>query len=89
LGNECEYGAVVFFDLQSGLRLGLWPRKSIDHDTKLPLGKSSPTEFTLGHNVNSKKEVDDVMGRNRSSAPWVKRYQLWRGQRLGVIGSPC
>jgi hypothetical protein len=55
LGNEFEYGAVVFFDLQSGLRLGLWPRKSIAHDTKLPLGKSSPTEFTLGHKATPEK----------------------------------
>ena len=36
-GEEFEYGAVVFFDLQNGLKLALWPRKSIDHDSKIPL----------------------------------------------------
>lgn len=61
VGEEFEYGAVVFIELQSGLRLALWPRKSIAHDTGLPLETKSATEFTLGHNVNSKSEVDEVM----------------------------
>ena len=33
VGQEFEHGAVVFFDLQEGLRLALWPRQSIAHDT--------------------------------------------------------
>lgn len=61
IGKEFEYGAVVFIDLQAGLRLALWPRKSIAHDSGLALGKGSPMEFTLGHNVSSKAEVDAVM----------------------------
>jgi uncharacterized protein len=61
VGAEFEYGAVVFIDLQSGLRLALWPRRSIAHDTGLSLETKSATEFTLGHNVNSKAEVDEVM----------------------------
>lgn len=61
VGEEFEYGAVAFFDLQPGLRLALWPRKSIARDAGLPLSEKSPTEFTLGHNVSSKAEVDDVM----------------------------
>jgi len=62
IGKEFEYGAVVFIDLQPGLRLALWPRKSIAHDTGLGLTAPSPTEFTLGHNVSSKDDVDAVMG---------------------------
>ncbi len=61
IGKEFEYGAVVFIELGAGLRLALWPRKSIAHDTGLALGAASPTEFTLAHNVNSKAEVDAVM----------------------------
>lgn len=61
IGKEFEHGAVVFIDLQAGLRLALWPRKSIAHDTGLLLSQPSPTEFTLGHNVSSKEEVDAVM----------------------------
>ncbi len=60
-GEEFEHGAVVFIDLQPGLRLALWPRKSIAHDTGLSMSDACPTEMTLGHNVASKAEVDAVM----------------------------
>ena len=56
-----NYGAVAFFDLQPSLRLAVWPRSSIARDTGIPAGAASPTEFTLGHNVSSKQEVDAVM----------------------------
>jgi catechol 2,3-dioxygenase-like lactoylglutathione lyase family enzyme len=61
IGQEFEYGSVVFIDLQDGVKLALWPRKSIAHDTGLPLGAPSATELTLGHNVSTKAEVDAVM----------------------------
>lgn len=61
VGKEFENGAVAFFDLQNGLKLALWPRKSISFDTKIPQHSISATEFTIGHNVNSKEEVDAVM----------------------------
>lgn len=61
VGTEFENGAVAFFDLQSGLKLALWPRKSISADTQIPQQPPSATEFTLGHNVKSKEEVETVM----------------------------
>ena len=61
VGTEFEYGAVAFFDLQAGLKLAIWPRESIAHDSGIAVGPSSPTEFTLGQNVSSKEEVDTVM----------------------------
>ncbi|MEO8334811.1 MAG: VOC family protein [bacterium] len=61
VGQEFEFGAVVFIDLQPGLRLALWPRASLAHDTTLPLDSPSATELSLGHNVNSRAEVDEVM----------------------------
>jgi uncharacterized protein len=63
IGEEFEYGAVVFIQLQPGLRLALWPRKSIAHDTGLAVSPASSTELTLGHNVSSKAEVDAVMAK--------------------------
>jgi uncharacterized protein len=59
--NEYEHGAVAFFDLQNGLRLAIWPRKSIAHDSGMLLNQPASTEFTLGHNVSSSQEVDSVM----------------------------
>ena len=61
VGEELEFGAVAFFELQSGVRLALWPRASLAHDSGLPLGPASPTELSLGHNVSSTTEVDAVM----------------------------
>ncbi|CAI6035739.1 hypothetical protein PAECIP112173_00812 [Paenibacillus sp. JJ-100] len=61
IGTEFEQGAVAFFDLQEGLRLAIWPRESIAYDTGLNKSLPSPTNFTLGHNVRSKEEVDLVM----------------------------
>lgn len=61
VGTEFEHGAVAFFDLHAGLKLALWPRASIAHDTGLARGRASATEFTLGHNLASRAEVDAVM----------------------------
>jgi len=61
IGKEFEHGAVAFFNLQNGVILALWPRMSIAHDSNLPLQPPSSTELTIGHNVNSKEEVDAVM----------------------------
>ena len=73
IGEEFEHGAVAFFDLQSGLKLALWPRDSIAHDTKIPKTPRSPTEMTIGHNVNTKAEVDAVMDQaKRAGAKIVK-----------------
>ena len=61
VGQEFEHGAVAFFELQPGLKLAIWNRKDIAYETNVTLSKPSPTEFTLGHNVNSKAEVNSVM----------------------------
>lgn len=82
VGVEFEYGAVAFIALQPGLRLALWPRRSIAHDTGLPQSPASSTEMTLGHNVASKIEVDAVMARVRvAGARIVKPAQetFWGG----------
>lgn len=82
IGEQFEFGAVAFFDLQPGMRLALWPRKSIAHDTGVAVGPASPTEFTIGHNVASKAEVDSVMEQAlRAGARVVKPAQdtFWGG----------
>lgn len=52
---------MVFFELQAGLKLALWPRKSLARDTGIPLHPPSPTELSLGYNVSSKAEVNRAM----------------------------
>ncbi len=65
VGAECAEGAVVFFDLQPGLKLAIWPRKSLAADSGLPLGAPNASGFSLAHNVASKAEVDAVMEQAR------------------------
>ena len=82
IGEEFEYGAVAFFDLQAGLKLAIWPRTSISLDSGIPCSKSAPTEFTLGHNVSSRGEVDRVMALAKNAgATMVKPAQdtFWGG----------
>lgn len=82
IGKEFEHGAVAFFELQHGLRLAVWPRKSLSHDSGLSLGAASATEFSLGHNVSSMAEVDAVMAQAQvAGAVIVKPAQetFWGG----------
>jgi catechol 2,3-dioxygenase-like lactoylglutathione lyase family enzyme len=90
IGQEFEYGAVVFFNLQPGLILALWPRSSICHDTGLPLSQPSPIEFTLAHNVASKAEVDEVMAQaKKAGAVIVKPAQdTFYGGYAGYFQDP-
>lgn len=67
VGKEFEHGAVAFFDLQAGLKLALWPRAALSWDTGLPASAPCPTGFSIGHNVASKAEVDQVMAQVRAA----------------------
>jgi catechol 2,3-dioxygenase-like lactoylglutathione lyase family enzyme len=82
IGHEFEQGSVAFFQLQSGLTLALWPRKSLAWDSGLQQTPPSSTDFSIGHNVNSRTEVDDVMTEaERAGARVVKPAQetFWGG----------
>lgn len=82
VGAEYEHGAVAFLDMQTSLRLALWPRDSIAHDTGLPVRPANPTAMTLGYNVSSKAEVDAFMTKAGSAgAVIVKPAQdtFWGG----------
>jgi hypothetical protein len=90
VGAEFENGAVAFFDLQSGLKLALWPRKSLAADSGLPMQPSSPLDLSIGHNVSTKEEVDSVMREAAASgATIVKRAQsTFYGGYAGYFQDP-
>jgi uncharacterized protein len=82
VGREFAHGAVAFFELQAGLKLALWSREDLAHDTGLPKTPRSATELSLGHNVRSEREVDAVMRQaERAGATVVKPAQktFWGG----------
>lgn len=90
VGREFEYGAVAFFDLSGGLKLALWPRASIAHDTGLPKADASPTEFTIGHNVASKEEVDSVMAQAKQAGAHIVKpaHDTFWGGYAGYFQDP-
>jgi catechol 2,3-dioxygenase-like lactoylglutathione lyase family enzyme len=90
VGAEFEYGAVSFFDLQAGLKLALWPRKSIARDTGITSGSPTPTEFTIGHNVSSKAEVDAVMDQAKAAGAAIAKpaHDTFWGGYAGYFQDP-
>jgi hypothetical protein len=90
VGTEFENGAVAFFELQAGLKLALWPRKSIAHDSGLAPGNPSATEFTIGHNVSSRAEVDSVMAQARDAGAVVVKaaHDTFWGGYAGYFQDP-
>lgn len=90
VGTEFEHGAVAFFDLESGLRLALWPRLSLAHDAAIPSSPASSTELSLGHNVASRDEVDAVMSRAAAAGAEVVRpaHDAFWGGYAGYFADP-
>ena len=90
IGTEFEHGAVAFFELQGGVRLALWPRASIAHDSGLPVSPPSTTELTLGHNVGSRAEVDAVMAQARAAGAVVVKpaHDTFWGGYAGYFQDP-
>lgn len=82
VGQEFEYGAVAFFELQANLKLAIYPRDSLAKDTGLSSREPNPTELSIGHNVASEAEVDEVMQQaEEAGATIVKpaRKTFWGG----------
>jgi catechol 2,3-dioxygenase-like lactoylglutathione lyase family enzyme len=90
VGQEFENGAVVFIDLQPGLRLALWPRGSIAADAGLAVSPSSPTDMTLAHNVRSEAEVDAVMAEAKAAGAKIVKiaHKTFYGGYAGYFQDP-
>ena len=90
VGREYEHGAVAFFELSGGVQLALWERANLAFDTGLPVDGPASTEFSIGHNVNSRAEVDSAMEQARAAgARIVKPAQdtFWGGY-AGYFADP-
>lgn len=90
VGEQFEHGAVAFFDLQPGLKLAIWPRASLAHDTGLPVSVRAPAGSSLAHNVSSQAEADAVMQQAAAAgATIVKPAQptFWGGY-AGYFADP-
>jgi hypothetical protein len=82
IGKEFEHGAVAFFDLQAGLKLAVFSRDDLAIDAGIAKSDPSPTEFSIGHNVRKREEVDTVMEEARSNGARIlkpARETFWGG----------
>jgi uncharacterized protein len=90
VGREFENGAVAFFELERGLRMALWPRRSIAADSGLAQQPPSATEMTLGHNVGAREEVDAAMANAAAAGAHVVKpaHETFWGGYAGYFQDP-
>ena len=102
IGQEFEQGAVVFFELQAGLKLALWSKQSLQQDTGLTGTASNAAQITLGHNVHSPLEVDQVLKQAQNAGAKILKpaqstfyggyagyFQDLDGHVWEVVYNPC
>jgi catechol 2,3-dioxygenase-like lactoylglutathione lyase family enzyme len=82
VGTEFEDGAVVFFEMNDDLILALYPKEALAKDAKMPVTPPSPTEFSIGHMVKSRNDVDAVMKQAEKAGARITdraRDRFWGG----------
>jgi catechol 2,3-dioxygenase-like lactoylglutathione lyase family enzyme len=63
-GSETEAaGAIVQFKLDGGLILSLYPRSELAKDARIPPTPPASGEFSIGHIVRERSEVDALLAR--------------------------
>jgi catechol 2,3-dioxygenase-like lactoylglutathione lyase family enzyme len=67
VGQEFKGGAVVFFHLEGGLTLALYPTEFLSKDAQVPATQTKLGAISIGHLVGSKLEVDEVLRRAERS----------------------
>src|SRR6478609_3201140 len=81
-------GDAVMFELENGLILALYGRANLSLDANEPAGVpggTASTEFSIGHLVQSKEEVDALLARAKAAgatvteAPYERPWGIYSG----------
>jgi catechol 2,3-dioxygenase-like lactoylglutathione lyase family enzyme len=64
-------GATAVFHLDGGLMLSIYPRTELAKDAGTPPAAPNPAEFSLGHVVDSRAEVDEVISQAEGAGATV------------------
>jgi uncharacterized protein len=78
-------GAAAMFKLKGGLLLMLYPRSELAKDAGVPLGPAQSGEFSIGHAVASRAQVDAVLagaegaGATLTDAPHDRPWGIYSG----------
>ncbi len=76
-------GDVAMFQLGGGLILALYPRSELAKDANIPLGPPSVGEFSIGHAVASREDVDvlvdqaEAAGATPTDAPHERPWGIY------------
>lgn len=64
-----DLAEIVFYQAGFGLLLAIWPLNDLSQDAGTPLAPGSA--FSLGHNVDSRDDVEEVIERARSAGATI------------------
>ena len=64
-------GATAVFQLEGGLMLSVYPRSELAKDAGVPLTGAKTGEFSIGHAVATRTEVDEVIARAKAAGAAV------------------
>ena len=79
-------GTMAVFHLDGGLMLSIYPRSELAKDAVIPLSAAKPGEFSIGHVVASRAEVDEVIAQAKQPehpSPTHSRPAV--GHLLGIL----
>jgi catechol 2,3-dioxygenase-like lactoylglutathione lyase family enzyme len=92
-GNEDEpAGAIALFELERGLFLCLYPRDDLAKDAKVAISPPTSAEFSLGHAVESRHAVDELLARAQAAGatmtdrPHDRPWGIYSGYFLDLDG---
>lgn len=64
-------GTTAMFQLDGGLILAVFPRTELAKDAGVPFAAAKPGEFSIGHAVAGRAEVDEVIARAEAAGASV------------------
>lgn len=64
-------GAIAMIELDGGLILALYPRSELAKDAGVPASEPKAGEFSIGHFVDSRNEVDTVLAQAETAGATV------------------
>lgn len=65
--DNAPAGAIATFELRGGLIMALYPRAELAKDANVPLAPPTPGEFSIGHLVSSKADVDALLAQAQAA----------------------
>lgn len=88
--EETAAGAIALFNLEGGLMLCVFPRTELAKDAKVTAPSPVPGQFSIGHAVGSRDEVDALLqvAEDAGATVTVRAYDRSFGVYSGYFQDP-